>query len=335
MESVSASIAPYWMSSIASRSARRSTAASTSCRLTSMPGWSSTTICGLIKAAGASARPRCRLFLTHYHWRRRNSWLLDHCRQNTLPQTANTACQIKSELIHLNSWFLVVRDDGEAPVTAVLALVLPAFRLATHHRHLPVDTEDFGHFGLELRIALLQVVAHLVRPHFLLGQYLADRSLGQLSQARMPGGWSMLPGMCGEQPGRPQLVGITQLLGLPARQRHQPSLCLSRDNGISSRARPIIQCLDHPQFCRSLQAACHCLLRHPNRARHCVGRRLLQIGQYNPRPFDTARGLRPRPRNLHQTLPLLRIGRQRNHSTRCYHWIPQSNPPLLLLPHLA
>src|SRR6516162_6291310 len=102
MESVSASIAPYWMSSIASRSARRSTAASTSCRLTSMPGWSSTTICGLIKAAGASARPRCRLFLTHYHWRRRNSWLLDHCRQNTLPQTANTACQIKSELIHMN-----------------------------------------------------------------------------------------------------------------------------------------------------------------------------------------------------------------------------------------
>src|SRR5215469_5665909 len=66
----------------------------------------------------------------------------------------------------LNPWFLVVRDDGEAPATAVLALVLPAFSLATHHRHLPVDTEDFGHFGLELRIALLQVVAHLVRPHF-------------------------------------------------------------------------------------------------------------------------------------------------------------------------
>src|SRR6516164_1504283 len=103
MESVSASIAPYWMSSIASRSARRSTAASTSCRLTSMPGWLSTTICGLIKAAGASARPRCRLFLTHYHWRRRNSWLLDHCRQNTLPQTANTACQVKSELTHIGA----------------------------------------------------------------------------------------------------------------------------------------------------------------------------------------------------------------------------------------
>src|SRR5215471_16059165 len=34
--------------------------------------------CGLIRVAGASARPRCRLFLTHCHWRGRNSWLLDH-----------------------------------------------------------------------------------------------------------------------------------------------------------------------------------------------------------------------------------------------------------------
>src|ERR1700719_1731885 len=107
----------------------------------------------------------------------------------------------------LNPWFLVVRDDGEAPAIAVLALALSTFSLATHHRHLPVDTEDFGHLGLELRIALLQVVANFVRLDFLLGQYFADRSLGQLRQARMPGGWSMLTGIRGEQPGRPQLVG--------------------------------------------------------------------------------------------------------------------------------
>jgi hypothetical protein len=165
-----------------------------------------------------------------------------------------------------------------------------------------------------------------VRLDFLLGQDLADRPLGQLSQARMPGGRSVLTGMGGEQPGGPQLVGITQLLGLPARQGHQPGFCLGRDHGIASRTRTIIQRLDHPQFRRSLQAACHCLLRHPNRARHCVGRRVLQIGPDDPRPFDTARGLGPRPRNLPQTLPLVRISRQRDHSTRCYHWIPQSNP---------
>jgi len=70
----------------------------------------------------------------------------------------------------LDPWFLVVRDDGEAPATAaVLARALPAFSLATQHRHLPVNTEDFGHLGLELRIALFQVVAH---PRFREGRLL-------------------------------------------------------------------------------------------------------------------------------------------------------------------
>jgi hypothetical protein len=161
----------------------------------------------------------------------------------------------------------------------------------------------------------------------MLGQDLADRPLGQLPQARMPGGRPVLTGVRGEQPSGPQFVRITQLPGLPARQRHQPGFRLVRDDRIASCTRPIIQRLDHPQFRRSLKAACHGLLRHPNRARHGIGRGVLHIGQDNPRPFDTARGLGPRPRNLQQTLPLLRISRQRDHSTRCYHWIPQSNPP--------
>src|SRR5271165_2197234 len=236
----------------------------------------------------------------------------------------------------LDPWFLVVRDDGKAPATAaVLAPALAAFSLATQHRHLPVDAEDFGHLGLELGIALFQVVAHLVRLDFLLGQDLADRPLGQFPKARMSGGWSVLTGMRGEQPGGPQLVRVTQLLGLPARQRHQPGFRLGRDYRIASRTRPIIQRLDHPQFRRSLKTACHGLLRHPNRARHGIDRRVFQIGQDNPRPFDTARRFGPRPGNLQQTLPLLRISRQRDQSTRCYHWIPQSNPPPSILPHLV
>src|SRR6201981_18975 len=236
----------------------------------------------------------------------------------------------------LDPWFLVIRDDGKAPATAaVLAPALAAFSLATQHRHLPVDAEDFGHLGLELGIALFQVVAHLVRLDFLLGQDLADRPLGQFPKARMSGGWSVLTGMRGKQPGGPQLVRVTQLLGLPARQRHQPGFRLGRDYRIASRTRPIIQRLDHPQFRRSLKTACHGLLRHLNRARHGIDRRDLQIGQDNPRPFDTARRFGPRPGNLQQTLPLLRISRQRDHSTTCYHWIPQSNPPPSILPHLV
>jgi hypothetical protein len=68
------------------------------------------------------------------------------------------------------------------------------------------------------------------------------------------------------------------------------------------------------------------LLRHPDRARHGVGRWVVQIGQNNPRPLDTTRGLGPRPRNLQQTLSLPCITRQCDHSTRCNHWTPQSNP---------
>jgi hypothetical protein len=84
--------------------------------------------------------------------------------------------------------------------------------------------------------------------------------------------------------------------------------------------------LDHPQFRRALLATCYCLLRHPNRARHGISRWVLQIGQNDPRPFDPARRRGTRPRNLQQTLPLLRITRQRDHPARCDHWIPQSNP---------
>jgi hypothetical protein len=36
---------------------------------------------GPIGAAGASARPRCRPFLTHYHLQRKNSWRHDHGQQ--------------------------------------------------------------------------------------------------------------------------------------------------------------------------------------------------------------------------------------------------------------
>src|SRR6516165_3897388 len=82
MESVSAFIAPSWMSSTGWRSARRSIAPSTSCRPTLMPGSPNTTSNAPIKAAGASARPRCRPFLTRCHWRRRNSWRHDHRRQS-------------------------------------------------------------------------------------------------------------------------------------------------------------------------------------------------------------------------------------------------------------
>src|ERR1051325_6861432 len=66
-----------------------------------MPGSPITTSSARIRAAGASARPRCRPSLTRSHWRRRNSWPLDDAQQLNGTQTANSACQIKSQLIQL------------------------------------------------------------------------------------------------------------------------------------------------------------------------------------------------------------------------------------------
>ena len=96
--SASASIAPCSTSSTAWRSARRSTAPSTSCRPTSTPGWSTTTSSDRIRAAGASARPRCRPCLTHSPWRRRNSWRHDDRRQ-AHGSDSQTDCKVKSQLI--------------------------------------------------------------------------------------------------------------------------------------------------------------------------------------------------------------------------------------------
>ena len=173
-----------------------------------------------------------------------------------------------------------------------------------------------------------------MRLDFLLSQDFAERSLGQPPEAGMPCRRCVLTGMRGEQPSGPQLVRITQFFGLLARQRHQPGFRLSRNDRVASAARPIIQRLDHPQFCRSFKTARHRLARHrlarhSDRARHRIGRRLLQIGQDDPSSFDTARRLHPRPRNLQQTLSLPRISRQRNNSTRRYHGSPQIHPSLL------
>ena len=61
-----------WTSSIGSRSARRSTGRSTSCKPTLTLGSPNTISSGHIKAAGALARPRCRPSLTRSPWQRRN-----------------------------------------------------------------------------------------------------------------------------------------------------------------------------------------------------------------------------------------------------------------------
>ena len=121
--------------------------------------------------------------------------------------------------------------------------------------HLAIDAQDLGHLFGKVGIALFQVVAHFVRLDFLLVEDFAHRALRQMCQARMSLRRSVLAGMAGEQPGRPQFMGITQVLGLPARQRHQPGFGLERDRRFASGTRPIVErrdrAFDHARARRS------------------------------------------------------------------------------------
>jgi len=141
----------------------------------------------------------------------------------------------------LDPWLLVVRDDGEALARLSRPWLSPLSPWARSNRHLTVDAEDFGHLGLELRIAFFPVIAHLVR----LDPRARPRSCRPSPGPASPGSdCQQTPRAHGHAAASSRVVhsswGITQLLRLSARQRHQPGFRLGGDNRIASCPRPII-----------------------------------------------------------------------------------------------
>src|SRR5215468_12671446 len=78
----------------------------------------------------------------------------------------------------LDSGLLVVGDDRHP-----LARFLRPGCALLQDLDLAIDTENLRHFLLELGIATLQIVAHLVRLDFLLAENLAHRALDQVGKA--------------------------------------------------------------------------------------------------------------------------------------------------------
>jgi hypothetical protein len=93
----------------------------------------------------------------------------------------------------------------------------------------PVDMEHVHHLAVELGIPTFQVVTHLVRAQLAAIQDFGDGSASKLSETRMPLSPAMLAGMSSQKVSRPQLVGVTQRLGLLAGQGKQPGPCLRGD----------------------------------------------------------------------------------------------------------
>ena len=89
-----------------------------------------------------------------------------------------------------------------------------------------------------------------------------------------------------QRPGRPQLVGIAEVLRLSARQRHQPRLGLQRDRRFPAGARAIVERSQRAFGHGALDAALDGLMMQPERPTDRKKRRVFPIGQQYPRPLD-------------------------------------------------
>src|SRR4249919_4289936 len=78
--------------------------------------------------------------------------------------------------------------------------------------HLAINAQYLGHLFGKVGIALFQVVSHFVRLDLFLVEDFAHRALRQMGKARMSLRRSVLAGMAGEKPRRPQFMGIAQVL---------------------------------------------------------------------------------------------------------------------------
>jgi hypothetical protein len=80
---------------------------------------------------------------------------------------------------------------------------------------------------------------------------------------------SVLASVATEKPGRPQFVGLAEVLRLPARQRHQPRLGLQRDSRFPAGARAIVE-RSHRAFRHgALDAALDGLMMQSERPTYC------------------------------------------------------------------
>src|SRR5438477_11236097 len=156
---------------------------------------------------------------------------------------------------------------------------------------LAINAQNLRHLLLELGIATFQIVAHLVRLDFLLAEDLAHRALNQLGETFVPRRRSVLACVTCQKPRRPQLMRIAVLLGLVARQRHQPGFGLRCDDRFFARPWPILDRRQPPIAQRPLHAALNRLMVNPNSLPHRTERRILAIGQQHPRPRYPARRL--------------------------------------------
>ena len=162
-----------------------------------------------------------------------------------------------------------------------------------------------------------------MRLDFFLVEDFTHRALRQMGKARISLRRSVLTGMAGEKPGRPQFVRIAQVLRFPACQRHQPSFGFERDRRFPTGTRAIVE-RGHRAFdYGALDATLNCLMVKPQCPTNRKKRRILPIGQQYSRPLDPACRLGSRLRYRVQFGRILIPERQFNRPPpRCHDFHP-------------
>ena len=106
---------------------------------------------------------------------------------------------------------------------------------------LAIDAQNFRHLLLELGVAAFQMVTHLMRFDFLLTENLAHRALDKIGETSVSRRRPVLARMARQKTRRPQLVRIAVILGLVARQRHQPGFGLRCNRWLLARSGSVVK----------------------------------------------------------------------------------------------
>ena len=108
--------------------------------------------------------------------------------------------------------------------------------------------QNLHHLAVKIGIAPLQVVLNLVRMHLVGAQNLGDGSAPQFRETPMADRLAMVADMLRQQPGRPQLLGIAQILRFLAGQRNHPRSRFRGHRRAAAPTRQIDQRLGHAQI---------------------------------------------------------------------------------------
>ena len=217
----------------------------------------------------------------------------------------------------MDARLLIVGDDRHR-----LARLLLGRGLCFQDLHLAINAQHLGHLFRKVGVALLQVVSHFVRFDFTLVENLAHRALRQIGKARMSLCGSAVAGMAGEQPCRPQFVGITEIFSLAAGERHQPGLGFGRDGRLPAWTRSIVERRHRPFDRGALDATLHRLMVQPQCPADRIKGGIFPIGQQDSRPLDPACRLGSRLRYRSQLRRILIPERQFNRPPPRRHDLP-------------